>query len=158
MHGAWVPSQIGEPRFHTLHSTAKKKKKNIRKKTVPFLEPCESSCLKPWVQVWTWALFPGPLGGFFWTPPAKVLSWPLFLPLWSTHSFLSLFPNLRFLPQPSWFCLQGSVSTRGGRWYLPYAWKCPSSDFPGNTAGSGNSMSGYLPKLRSWVVARLRAG
>ena len=50
MKGAQFPSQIGEPRFHRLHSMAKKRKKSIRKKIVPFLEPCESSCLKPWCR------------------------------------------------------------------------------------------------------------
>jgi len=130
MHGAWVPSQIGEPRFHTLHSTAKKKKKNIRKKTVPFLEPCESSCLKPWVQVWTWALFPGPLGGFFWTPPAKVLSWPLFLPLWSTHSFSSLFSQPSF-PPSAFLVLLAGVSLHSRRTVVStICLKMPQLRFP----------------------------
>lgn len=157
MQGAWVPSQIREPRFHMLNSTAKRKKKNIRKKMVPFLEPGESSCLKPWVQVWTWALLPGPLGGFFWTHPPKVLSWPLFLPLWSTHSFSSLFAQPSFPPTAFLVLLAGvSLEEDGGIYHMPE--DAPAQISQATQLDLESQCQRHLPKLRSWVVARRRAG
>lgn len=88
----------------------------------------------------------------------KVPSLDLSLPLWSAHPLLSLFSEPRFLPglpsSPSrgWsqleadcaFChmLEGAPVQISQATQLDLEWLCQR----------------YLPKLRSWVVARLRAG
>lgn len=136
---------------------AKKRKKSIRKKIVPFLEPCESSCLKPWCRSGNGLCSQDHLEVSFEHLPQGPLPTSFFHCEAHTPSHLS-FPNLCFLPSlPGSACRsQSPLEEDGGIYHMLE--DAPAQISQATQLDLESQCQRYVPKLGSWVVARLRTG